>query len=212
MGLSRQVVGVFGVALACCACGSGDDEDERRASGVVTAEWSAFCTATFTEDYELIDVFDEPQFVAKKGEKYLLGDYSDSFGASAELIYLWPEGPEALTIEVASEADFPFTSSCPLNGGVPYYGVFENTAVYADEALTTKLCDLTAGTALPRTSDLSGYSIAGDLELFGPIVYEVYLNAFSAQCGASTGYVKVEQAESFTSSTWFVPIIGVLHP
>ena len=148
---------------------------------------------------------------AKKGEEYLLSEFGDSFGPSAQLIYLWPGGPEEFTIEVNTTAEFPFTASCPLNTAQPYYAVFEDVTVYADEALSTKLCDLEAGTALPRTNALAGYSIT-TLEFFGPNVYEVYLNAFSAQCGADTGYVNVQPVESFDSTTWLVPIIGVLHP
>ena len=211
MGFARPV-GVFGVVLLCCACGAGgDEEDEDSPSGTVTEEWREFCVATFTKDYEIIDSFDEPQFTAKKGEEYLLSEFGDSFGPSAQLIYLWPGGPEEFTIEGNTTAEFPFTTSCPLNTAQPYYAVFEDVTVYADEALSTKLCDLEAGTALPRTNALAGYSIT-TLEFFGPNVYEVYLNAFSAQCGADTGYVNVQPVESFDSTTWLVPIIGVLHP
>jgi hypothetical protein len=209
MGFVRQV-GVLGVALFCCACGGGDDEEDRPA-GTVTEEWRDFCVAKFTRDYDVIDSFDEPQFRAKKGEEYLLAEYGDTFGPSAQLVYLWPGGPEEFSIDVNTTAEFPFTTSCPLNTAQPYYAVFEDAAVYAEEALTTKLCDLEAGTALPRTSALAGYSIT-TLEFFGPNVYEVYLNAFSAQCGADTGYVNVQPVESFDSTTWLVPIIGVLHP
>jgi hypothetical protein len=213
MGAMRQVAGALGLALSCAACGGGDDGESDEPSGTVTEEWRDFCVATFTEDYRVIDVFDEPEFEAKAGDEYLLSSYSDSFGPEAEMIFLWPHGPEPFEVTAITTADFPFTTACPLNTAAPYYAVFDDVSVYAEESLTTKLCDLAAGTALPRTNEGSGYS-AVTLNFSGPNTFEVILNAFSAQCGgAPRGYVSVPQVESFGSTrTWLVPILGVLHP
>jgi hypothetical protein len=215
MGFMTKVMGVLGVVLACSACGGSDGKKDLgggSGGGTVTQEWAAYCTAVFTKDYQVIDSFDEPQFLARAGDGYLLAEYDDTFGPKAQLIYLWPGGPEEFDVTAATTADFPFTTACPLNTSKPYYAVFEDVAVYAEEALTTKLCDLKAGTALPRTSSASGYSLAS-FQLSGPNTFEVFLNAFSAQCGgAASGYVSVQPVQSFNSTTWLVPILGVLAP
>jgi hypothetical protein len=129
------------------------------------------------------------------------------------MVYLWPGGPEEFEVTAATTADFPFTTACPLNTATSYYAVFENVSVYAEETLSTKLCDLSAGTALPLDrGDSVGYALV-TFELFGPNTYEVFLNVFSAQCGgAVSGFVSVPPVESFDSTTWLVPIIAILHP
>jgi len=218
MGIGKRVVVAFGcLAFLCSGCsgGDGDDDDDDGAgdsTGTVTAEWSSFCVGRFTRDQQVYDVFDDPMFKAKTGEEYLLTDYSDTFGPTAGMLYLTGKGPDEFELEANTVADLPITTTCPLNTAVPYYAVFDDVSVYAEEALTTKLCDLTAGTALPETNSSSGYSLASDLAFSGPAIYEVYLNAFSAQCGAApTGFISVPQTRSFGTMTWLVPITRILH-
>jgi hypothetical protein len=128
------------------------------------------------------------------------------------MIYLWPGGPEEFDVTAATTADFPFTTTCTPSTAAPYYAAFEDVSVFADEALSKKLCDLKAGVALPRTNSASGYSTV-TLQFSGPNTFEVFLNAFSAQCGgAASGYVSVQPVRSFTSTTWLVPILSVLAP
>jgi len=204
-------LGNLGCALASivllAACGS--EDDGGSGSGTVTEEWAAFCTATFTQDTRILDSFDEPMFTARAGETYLLADY----GTRGELLYLTGVGPELFEVGPDDAGALPFTSNCEPNAGVPYYAVFDDVAVYADEALTTKLCDLAAGTALPSTGGLRGYSIVGNISLSGPQIYQVYLDAFSAQCGGSdVGYISVPKTHSFGSDTWLVPIVSIIGP
>jgi hypothetical protein len=214
MSSMNVVVGMVAV-LACSACGGSEDDRNDgggTGGGTVTDAWRAYCTGVFTKDYDVIDSFDEMQFQARAGQEYLLSEYGDGFGPKAQMIYLWPGGPEEFEVTGATTADFPFTTSCPLNTATPYYAVFEDASVFADEALTTKLCELKSGTALPRTNSQSGYSLV-TLNFTGNNIFEVYLNAFSAQCGgAASGYVSVPPVKSFDSTTWLVPILSVLAP
>jgi hypothetical protein len=47
----------------------------------------------------------------------------------------------------------------------------------------------------------------------GEAVYEVILGPFSAQCGdAPSGFVRVPGSQPFHSTTWLVPIIGIIGP
>src|SRR6187401_2827138 len=109
----NAVVGVVGVLLACSACGESDD-GKKNGGGTVTDEWRAYCTGVFTKDYPVVE-FDETRFTAHAGEEYLLSEYGDTFGAKAQMIYLWPGGPEEFEVTAATATTFPFTTSCPLN-------------------------------------------------------------------------------------------------
>ena len=103
---------------------------------------------------------------------------------------------------------FPFTSNCEFGKGVPYYAVFADVSVYSDEAMTTKVCELAAGSVLPvQTGKITGFSSSG-LNTF-----ELYLNAFSAQCGGGeTGYISVPEIEVFGTTTWLVPVVRIIGP
>ena len=84
--------------------------------------------------------------------------------------------------------------------------MFADVSVYAEAELVTKLCDLEAGTALPRDE---GSSSGFALEAIegGLSVYEIFLNAFSTQCGgAANGYVAVPSFELFGTNYTRVPL------
>jgi hypothetical protein len=206
-----QAILLMGCALGSLGCGSGDGDGSASGRGTVTEEWATFCTATFTRDTPIIDAFDEPMFTARAGDEFLLSDFSDSFGGRAELLYLTSVGPDSFEIEPSSDGAWPFTSNCTINEGVPYYAVFDDVSVFSDKELTTKICDLAEGSALPAGSSGRGYSFSGAAG--DSAIYEVILGPFGAQCGdLDRGYVRVPRTSSFGSTTWLVPVAGVIGP
>lgn len=210
----------FGSAVALTNCGGSDGGGSHggggggsssSGDGTVTAQWAGFCTGVFTEDTPILDAFDEPAFTARAGAEYLLADFSDSFGGRAEFLYLTHVGPDSFTVEPSEDGAWPFTSNCTIGEGVPYYGVFDDVSVFADEELTTKICDLTAGSVLPAGNSGRGYAFAGSSG--GAAIYEVILGPFSEECGdQDRGYVRVPRVTSFGSTTWLVPIVGLIGP
>jgi hypothetical protein len=223
MNLVRFGVGRRSFALAAVllvsGCGDGDDDQNENggpsgAAGTVTEAWSSYCVATFTAAHGVSDGFDT-LFTAKPGERYLMSEFDDDFGQErAKLLYLTQVGPLELEPESSTDTQgFPFTSNCELSKSVPYYAVFADVSVYSDEAMTAKVCDLSAGSALPvETGKATGYSSVG-FELSGPNKFELQLNAFSAGCGGgATGYISVPEIEVFGTTTWLVPVVRIIGP
>jgi hypothetical protein len=197
--------------LFLASCGGSDNDGAGSGNGTITEQWAGYCTATFTVDTPIVSAFDEPMFTARAGQEFLLADFSDSFGGRAELVYLTNAGPDSFEVEPSSDGAWPFTSNCTIGQGVPYYAVFKNVSVFAEKELTTKVCDLTEGTALPAGASGRGYSFAGSQG--SSALYEIILGPFSAQCGGlAKGYVTVPQTQSFGSTTWLVPFAGIIGP
>ena len=205
---------LVGSVLALAGCGSGDDDDDGGAGGgdgTVTETWAGFCTGTFTEDTAITDVFGDPAFTARAGSEYLMADFSDSFDPRADFLYLTPAGPDEFPLEPKPDGSWPFTSNCTIGEGVPYYAVFNSVSVFADEGLTTKLCDLGAGEVLPAAGSGRGFAYAGAVD--SAALYELILGPFSAQCqDQDRGYIRVPQTQSFGSTTWLVPVAGIIGP
>jgi hypothetical protein len=202
---------VGGLFLA--GCGGSDDDGNGAVSGngTITDEWAAFCTATFTADTPIVDAFDEPTFTARAGDEFLLADFSDSFGGRAELVYLSNAGPDSFDVEPSADGSWPFTSTCAIGKGVPYYAVFTNVTVFAEKELTTKVCDLSKGAARPADGSARGYSFSGSLG--SSALYEVLLGPFSTECGGvAKGFVSVPQTQSLGSTTWLVPFASIIGP
>lgn len=205
----QVLAGVF----ALSACGGGDDGGKGTGSesGTVTEAWATYCTATFTQDTPIADAFDEPMFTARVGDEFLLSDFDDSFGGRAELLFLTGAGPDSFDLEQSAGGTWPFTSNCTIGKGVPYYAVFADVSVFADKELTTKSCDLAAGTVLPAAGTSRGYAFSGAVQ--GAAIYQLILGPFSAQCGGlSSGYIRVPQTQSFGSHTYLVPVSGIIGP
>jgi hypothetical protein len=200
-----------GSVFALVGCGGGDSSGgSANGDGTVTEAWAKYCTATFTEDTPITD-FDRTIFTAHVGDEYLMSDYSDSFSPRASFLYLTNDGPDTFEVKARSDATWPFSSNCTINKGVPYYGVFKTVSVFAEQGLTTKLCDLSADTVLPAGSSGRGYSLASSSN--GAMIYQVILGPFAEQCGGQDkGYVRVSQTQSFGSTTWLVPIAGLIGP
>lgn len=182
--------------------------------GQVTDAFSAYCIATFTEDYTSIDPFGDPVFTARAGERYLMASYGNSVGSRAELLFLTPTGPAEFDVQGdQTTGTLPFDTNCAPDAWTQYYAVFADVTVFAEASLTTELCRLTAGTVLPLASGNSGFA----LESFGSdtqsSVYSIILNAFSAQCGgAEVGYIATPEVEVFGSTTVLVPIVDIIGP
>ena len=202
------------LGLVACSSGQDDTTGGGDGGGQVTSEWQSYCVATFVQDYTVVDVFGDTLFHVKAGSEYLVLDYSEWSGEpEATLAYLSAAGPYDFDVATTGA---PFTSNCDLENATGYYAAFTDVTVYQDEALTTPLCELTAGTAEP----LDGSSMAGsslvmtdDIDLNGPSTYEIYLNSFSARCGgADTGFVSVPETRVLGVYTWLVPIQVVLGP
>ncbi len=216
MGAGCQAGWVVLLGVLLSACG-GEDGDEAAGggSGQVAPPWDTYCVATFTEDAAVQDEFDEPLFTARAGERYLMADYGEFFGEdTADLLFLTSSGPESFRLTApAGSQDFPFTTDCTFDGGVPYYAVFADVSVHATAALDNVLCEPSAGTALPLdTSSGAGY-FAESFNFSGPSTYSVSLNAFSAQCGGQEdGFISVPEIKIHGTTTWLVPITTIIGP
>lgn len=195
--------------------GCGGDDAATSGGGQVTDAWRAYCVATFTKDYTVTE-FGEPLLQARAGDAYLMSEYGDQFGDHAELLYLTSSGPYSFSIDVPSGSrDFPFTTNCTFGQTTSYYAVFTDVSVYDSAELKNKLCDLPANTVkLRNTGSMAGYASADDsFTLTGNSTYEVYLNAFSDQCGgAAKGFVSVPMIEVLGTHTWLVPITSIIGP
>lgn len=194
--------------------GSGGSSSASEGPGTITEPWRAYCVATFTEDYPVKDGFGAPLFVALKGEEYLLMSYPEPF-SRARIAYLTSTGPYSADVEPnAAHTGFPFTTDCAMDlQAGSYFGVFADVSVYAEPELATKLCDLKAGTALPRVLDAKGAGYALESNSAASAIYEIFLNAFSPQCGgASSGYVTVPVIQLFGSAHIVVPFGVITGP
>lgn len=212
VGAAQASVLVCLASAVAIGCGGDDGATEDntplpQTRGQVTAPWTSYCVGTFTRDYVVVDGFGDPQFTAKSGESYLLAEHYAH--VSFELIYLVDGAPYSIAVE--GEASRPFESSCVA--AAPYYAVFKDTAIFKDEALTEKACDLAAGTVLP--ADLAkprGYS-AVDFSFGETSTFNVFLNAFAANCGGlDAGYISVPSVEVLGTTTYLVPIETILGP
>jgi hypothetical protein len=202
--------------LGSLVAGCGDSSTTASGGGQVTDAWRAYCVATFTKDYTVTE-FSEPLFQAHTGDAYLMSEYGEKFGdAHAELLYLTSAGPYSFSIDApGGSSDFPFTTNCTFDAATSLYAVFANVSVYDSLELKNKLCDLPANTVKLRdTGSMAGYeSTDNSFNFSGNNTYEVYLNAFSGQCGgAKTGFVSVPMVEVLGTHTWLVPITSLIGP
>lgn len=212
--LSLAGLCVCGTLLA--GCGSNAATGPASGGGQVTDAWRAYCVATFTKDYTVTE-FGDPLFQARVGDAYLMSAYGKELNQDhAELVYLISAGPYAFSIDApVGSRDFPFTTNCAFDATTSYYAVFKDVSVYDSAELKNKICDLPANTVKVRNpSSTTGYqSVDNSLSFSGPTTYEVYLNAFSEQCGgAKTGFVSVPMTAVLGTQTWLVPIASIIGP
>jgi hypothetical protein len=196
---------VGGSLLTACGGGSGASQQQPQTT---VETWSDYCIATMTEDHQVLDFFGDVAFTARVGEEYLIARLEAD---QAELVFLATTGPWNFDIDGTAETR-PFTTQCAVGATTDHYAVFSDVTVFAEEELTTPLCDLDAGAVRPREPTGSGYGITGS-NVGSNQTYEVILNAFSAECGgADRGYVSVPETTVHGSHTWLVPIIGIVGP
>ncbi len=198
-------------ALSLAGCGDdGGGGGSPSGDGTVTEQWAGYCTGTFTEDTPIPDSFGDIAFTAREGSEYLLSEFSDTFGERAEFLYLTDVGPSTFKVDPNAAGEWPFTSDCAIGEGVPYSGVFDDVSVFADAELTTKICDLSEGSVLPAAAG-SGYGFSKSSG--ASAIYDVILGPFSAECeGHDLGYVLVPPTTIFGTTTWLVPIAGLIGP
>ena len=200
-------------AVLLVGCSSDAGGTNAGSGGQVTGAWRDYCVATFTSDVAIQSVFGDTAFTARTGEQYLLTEF-DTFGGQprVRIAYLTPMGPDTYDVPVTGGTDtLPFTSSCTIDNTDQYYAAFTNVTLYAAEDLTTKICDIPAGTSLKRDMAVNAGSSATTLAFSGPQTYDIMLNVFSAMCGGATdGFASVPETQVLGTTTWLVPIDTVL--
>jgi len=202
-------VPTLAAVLLSIACGGGDGGSGSGTESETTVDdWRDYCIATFTEEYPVLDGFGEVAFTAHVGDEFVLSSFDAD--SNPEIVYLADTGPSTLELE---EEVLPFTSNCAVGETTDHIAVFSDTTVYGEQELTTSLCELSAGYAVPRDgAAVAGYSITQSTAGEGR-VYEIMLNSLSADCGgASHGYVDVPQTTLWGSYTHLVPIIVIAGP
>jgi hypothetical protein len=212
VGYSRLCHAAAVLPLLLTGCGS-SSSTAQSSNGQITDPWRDSCVATFTRDAAIETSYGDTVFTARAGEQYLLTSYETrSDGAHAEIAFLTAAGPYDGVVPMTSGQ--PFTSNCAIDKGVQYYAAFTDVSVYSTNDLATKICEIPAGTSMPRDMNANaGSSIAGALKLSGPTTYDVMLNAFSSLCGGATdGFVSVPETEVLGTTTWLVPIEVILKP
>ena len=182
----------------------GSSEGAGRGSGVATAEWDAFCTATFTEDTEARDTFDDLLFTAKAGERYLIKRYNDFGGdLEAELYYLTNGAPIEFEIPADESGAFPFESNCTPDQTESHNTVFVDLTVYQNADLSDPLCEL------PKATHAAGISqnyLESDI-FANPVVYRVALSGLASMCGdVDEGYVRGSKVSAFGSENVAAPL------
>ncbi len=213
-----KCAGKWIVALAASAalvgCGDEDGGGGGAGSGTVAEPWTTYCVATFTEDYTFIDPFGDVDLEVQAGEAYLMGDYRTFAGElRADILYLTSAGPVEFTAELAAGETPPFTTDCEVDANQHNLGVFADTTLYGDEALTEEICQLPAGTIVENQG--TSYALVGEIDFLGtsPSTYRVTLGGLSERCGGGE--------EAFVSAPWVkvgstnhsvVPLKGFLAP
>lgn len=189
---------------------SGCDSDSGSSDGGNTPDETrgidfdvAACMATFTQAYEATDYWDDVVYTIKKGEKLILAEI-DPVSNEAMVYYLSEAGPFELKIAQNDAGAYPFDIDCDENSIQRCMGVFADTTIYADEELNTELCTVDAGKSVASSS--YGFSLVDDLAN-GDSIYELTYNMIVEECGASTGYILVPEAEIFPNLiSWPIPL------
>jgi hypothetical protein len=212
----RRAVSWLAALCALYACGGEGEGDgggggggAQVGGGEVRAPWNSACVATFDQDYDFIDPFDEVELQVVAGSRYLLADVG-GFGAQATVLYLSDVGPVEFAIENDGNPP-PFSSSCA--GGVveEVVGVFANVTVYSDQALNMAACMLSAGDVLPG-GGLSYALVSGDL-FAGGGTYEVSFGGLATACdGLDAGYVAASSVMLGETQYTVLPLASVLRP
>jgi len=151
--------------------------------------------------------------MARAGDEYLVFDRLALVGSGARLLYyltahgvgIFAVYPDPVTEEL------PFTTNCDWDGGEQMlFGVFDDLAIFADEGLTVKLCELDAGRVMPVSE--------GDVLGGGPLsesehTFEIGPGPFRGECeGAETGYITVAETTVLGGAAWLEPMATLWGP
>ena len=203
--LYRAPLLLAAVSLFTVGCGEQASQEELFAALNLEAPP---CTATFTEEYEVKDTWDDSLFTASIGDKFIVASISDWGGDTiAELYYLTSEGAYGFDIETAGTdvSALPFELSCAIGESESRLGAFNTVTVYSDEELTQQACTLERGSSA-IVGVASGYRLVSDL-FSEPMIYEVELGGFSQECGVGQGYMEAESTRVFGTFTSLIPIM-----
>ncbi len=180
---------------ALAACGGDEDAEGigNASSGQDTDTYRDYCVATFTGAYEVIDVFGEPELNIGKGDQLLIEEFGWFGDDEVSVYYLSKAGPVPFTVKAEEGTSLPFTSNCTRDATEEFIGVFTNVTVYSDEALTTAVCELSAGTIEPSRG--LNYELVSPIFGKGPVVYRLIGGAVGDLCpGVTEGYIKAGSA------------------
>lgn len=193
--------GASGMAAGQAGTGGDIAVDPAQADGQVVAPWDQYCVATFTEDFDIVDSFGDLALQVQAGDRYLLGE--EGFFGEITLVFVGSTGPVEIEIGGSDEIMPPFTSSC--TGATELrIGVFADTVVYSDSALTSPLCTLQAGLTVPGSG--VDYFVSGS-------GYQVMLKELAAECGgAAQGFVDEVSVSTPLIGYFGVPFASVLAP
>ena len=163
---------------------------QESSNGSMPSSWdkAEHCVASITRDFSVVDDDGEEYIRLIEGTKYLLKTYtSESF----EMYYFSDGGAKDFEVDLAEDETLPFESNCEESTFDNYLGVFADTIVYRDEAMTEVACELAEG-----TSALGGISFAIRGETFQTSFYNVSGRGLVAVCdGLEEGYVDMVNIE-----------------
>ena len=165
-------------------------QPQDSSNGSMPSSWdkAEHCVASITRDFSVVNDDGEEYIRLIEGTKYLLKTYtSESF----EMYYFTDGGAKNFEVDLAEGETLPFESNCEASTFDNYLGVFADTIVYRDEAMTEVACELAEG-----TSTLGGIGFAIRAETFQTAFYKVFGRGLVALCdGLEEGYVDMVDIE-----------------
>lgn len=192
MTIIRAFVGVCAVALFACGDDRGDSDGEIEQ---VVDSLAGFCTATFTADHEVVDVFGDVVLGVKAGDRFLL----TSLDLFPQLVYRKSGGALRLDLDEGAPVDAPcLAEDAALTTELAAFTAVE---VFADANLTQPVCMIEQFEHGPANSHGYGAVANG---------YEVSLGG--AFCdGLESGYVRATVVQHGGTSYHDVPILELFR-
>ncbi|MGL1936812.1 MAG: hypothetical protein OCD01_17425 [Fibrobacterales bacterium] len=178
----------------------GESSSTTQSSTVVIATSIDFsvepCRATFTETYEVTDLFGDTVVSIQVGESYIIGDSSQFFGRyEFDLYEETNRGVFEFTVKIPDTvSSLPFTSSCDLLSAHSYMGAFVAADVYSDPDMSFKVCSVPEA-EIAETSSYHIEAITTDF-ISGNYTYLYRSFPFEQLCGVlDSGYVAAKSIE-----------------
>jgi hypothetical protein len=194
--------------LGCSENGAEGGMGGSRTADTTIDDWRDYCTATFSEDYEVLDRHGDPSFTAKAGDEYVVSWLELH---SAGLLHLAAAGPLEFRVGETDGLWPAMTFSCTRGLTTSSWAVFTNATVFAEPERITPVCELVAGTTSPFGSSSSSGMTSGKLN--DTYFYELRGNALGPNCeGVDVGYVEATSTRVFRSAELLSPVSVVLGP